>query len=67
MTSLDASALVSDPAGMEFLRSVLDASEQPARPVGAFDPSAIRVGWTTSVSGASEGRTDREGLVAEAV
>lgn len=67
MTSLDATALLSDPTGMEFLRAVLDASEQPAIPVGAFDPSAIRLGWTTAASGASEGRRDQETRVSEAV
>ena len=65
MTSLDATALVSDPDGLRFLASVLEVTNSATPSRVGFDFAAPRHGWTIMAQEISSDRPDCDRLVAE--
>ena len=66
VTSLDASALVTDVEGLDFLACVLEVSTVTGSPKGAFDIGAPRPGWTISGADVEVIRSGPDLRVAEA-
>lgn len=65
MTSLDATALVSDPDGLHFLASVLEVTTSATPSRVAFDIDALGRGWTVMAPDAASNWQDCDRLVAE--
>lgn len=65
MTSLDATALVTDPDGLHFLASVLEVTTSAAPSRASFDVGAPRLGWTIMGPDCAAERPNCGSLVAE--
>lgn len=66
MTSLDASALTTDPEGLEFLAAVLETSPFARPAAGAFEIGAIRQGWSMNGGESDASRSGFDLRVSEA-